>query len=216
MTDQSTPKVKTVNDQERFWRGDFGDHYIGRNQGTDLLAANRAFFAQLFRTTGKIRSLFEIGCNVGLNMAAARTLLPDLQISGVELNQMAIAEARRRLPEADLREGSLLQLEPSDFASDLALSKTVLIHIAPADLPTAYDVLHSVSRRYIVLAEYYSPTPVGVAYRGHSERLFKRDFAGEMLDRYEDLRLVDYGFMYHRDPVFPQDDINWFLLEKRA
>jgi spore coat polysaccharide biosynthesis protein SpsF len=27
--------------------------------------------------------------------------------------------------------------------------------------------------------------------------------------------LVDYGFAYHRDPNFPQDDITWFLLEKR-
>ena len=36
-------------------------------------------------------------------------------------------------------------------------------------------------------------------YRGHTARLFKRDFAGEMLDRFSDLRLVDYGFRYHRD-----------------
>ena len=35
-----------------------------------------------------------------------------------------------------------------------------------------------------------------------------------MLDRFPDLRLLDYGFAYHRDPVFPQDDITWFLLEK--
>jgi len=30
-----------------------------------------------------------------------------------------------------------------------------------------------------------------------------------------DLELVDYGFVYHRDPVFPQDDINWFLMKKQ-
>ncbi len=28
------------------------------------------------------------------------------------------------------------------------------------------------------------------------------------------LRLVDYGFVYRRDPNWPQDNINWFLLEK--
>lgn len=58
--------------------------------------------------------------------------------------------------------------------------------------------------------------PVVVSYRGHEDRLFKRDFAGEMLDRYPDLELVDYGFVYHRDPNFPQDDPNWFLLRKRS
>jgi spore coat polysaccharide biosynthesis protein SpsF len=39
--------------------------------------------------------------------------------------------------------------------------------------------------------------------------------AGEMMERYPDLALVDYGFLYHKDPVFPQDDITWFLMEKR-
>ena len=28
------------------------------------------------------------------------------------------------------------------------------------------------------------------------------------------IQLVDYGFAYHRDKSFPQDDISWFLLEK--
>jgi spore coat polysaccharide biosynthesis protein SpsF len=56
---------------------------------------------------------------------------------------------------------------------------------------------------------------VEVPYRGNSGKLFKRDFAGEMLDRYSDLQLLDYGFGYHRDPQFPVDDITWFLLEKR-
>jgi spore coat polysaccharide biosynthesis protein SpsF len=56
---------------------------------------------------------------------------------------------------------------------------------------------------------------VAIAYRGHSDRLFKRDFAGEIMDRHSQLRLVDYGFAYRRDPNFPQDDITWFLMEKR-
>jgi hypothetical protein len=34
------------------------------------------------------------------------------------------------------------------------------------------------------------------------------------LDRYPDLDLVDYGFVYHRDPLFPQDDMTWFLLQR--
>ena len=42
-----------------------------------------------------------------------------------------------------------------------------------------------------------------------------RDFAGEIMDRHPQLQLVDYGFAYRRDPNFPQDDITWFLMEKR-
>ena len=94
------------------------------------------------------------------------------------------------------------------------LIKGVLIHIAPEELLEVYDKLYNSSKRYICIAEYYNPVPVEVQYRGHSGKLFKRDFTGEMLDKYSDLQLVDYGFIYHRDNNFPQDDITWFLLEK--
>jgi spore coat polysaccharide biosynthesis protein SpsF len=33
------------------------------------------------------------------------------------------------------------------------------------------------------------------------------------MDRYPDLKLIDYGFHYHRDR-YPQDDITYFLLKK--
>jgi len=29
------------------------------------------------------------------------------------------------------------------------------------------------------------------------------------------LQLLDYGFVYHRDPNFSQDDTKWFLLEQK-
>jgi spore coat polysaccharide biosynthesis protein SpsF len=45
--------------------------------------------------------------------------------------------------------------------------------------------------------------------------LFKRDFAGEIMERHPQMQLVDYGFSYRRDPNFPQDDITWFLMERR-
>ena len=93
--------------------------------------------------------------------------------------------------------------------------KTVLIHINPEMLPLVYDKLFQSCGRYILIAEYFNPVPVEVEYRGHSKKLFKRDFAGEMLDRFSSLKLVDYGFTYRRDLNFPQDDTNWFLLEKR-
>ncbi len=51
---------------------------------------------------------------------------------------------------------------------------------------------------------------------GYKEKLFKRDFAGELLDTFSDLQLLDYGFLlsHHRDPNFPHDDGTWFLLKK--
>ena len=34
------------------------------------------------------------------------------------------------------------------------------------------------------------------------------------MDKYSNVNLVNYGFKYHRDNNFPQDDLTWFLLEK--
>jgi pseudaminic acid biosynthesis-associated methylase len=99
---------------------------------------------------------------------------------------------------------------------DLALIKGVLIHMNPDVLPTIYDKLVAATSRYLLVAEYYNPVPVAISYRGHPDRLFKRDFAGEILDLYPEMELVDYGFAYHRDPNFPQDDITWFLMQKRG
>lgn len=82
-------------------------------------------------------------------------------------------------------------------------------------LPLVYEKLYQASNKYILIAEYYNPAPVAINYRGHSDRLFKRDFAGEILEKYKDLELVDYGFSYKGDKAFPQDDITWFLIKKK-
>jgi len=97
---------------------------------------------------------------------------------------------------------------------DLVFTKGVLIHINPDMLSQVYQSLYRLTKRYICIVEYYNPTPVSVSYRSHEDRLFKRYFAGEMMDKYSDLRLVNYGFVYHRDSNFPLGDLTWFLLEK--
>jgi len=97
----------------------------------------------------------------------------------------------------------------------LVLIKGVLIHINPDALNQVYDKLAQATGAYLLVAEYYSPQPVAIPYRGHTDRLFKRDFAGEMLERHPEFSLVDYGFVYRKDPSFPQDDVSWFLLRKR-
>lgn len=200
-------------DQEAFWAGEFGDAYVDRSRGDRLVAARTAFLAAALRTAGAIGSAVEFGCNVGLNLRGLRHLLPAARLSGIEINERAAEEARK-IGDVTVYHASIVDFRPSEPA-DLSFVCGVLIHLNPDVLPQVYDGLHAASRRYVLVAEYYNPTPVGVPYRGHPDRLFKRDFAGEMLDRFADLRLADYGFRYHRDPNFPMDDVSWFLLEKR-
>ncbi|MEM1127796.1 MAG: pseudaminic acid biosynthesis-associated methylase [Bacteroidota bacterium] len=200
-------------EQESFWAGDFGDAYTDRNRGEHLVASNIALFSRALAHTDGITSVLELGANIGLNLQALRQVLPEARLSAVEINEKAARELRTRVPEAQVQVESLLELQPTT-TWDLVFTKGVLIHLHPEALPEAYDLLHRAAARYILVVEYYNPAPVEVPYRGHTGKLFKRDFAGDLLDRFADLTLVEYGFAYHRDPIFPQDDLTWFLLRK--
>ena len=202
-------------EQEAFWAGAFGTEYIGRNIGSELLAANLAFFAKALAQARGLDSCIEFGANVGMNLRALKLLYPHQEQHAIEINPDAARELQTLLPAENVHQASIL-----DFAAertwDLALIKGVLIHINPEWLPQVYDALYRAAGRYLLVCEYYNPSPVAIPYRGHSDRLFKRDFCGEILDRHPDLTLIDYGFAYRRDPNFPQDDITWFLMEKRG
>ena len=199
--------------QEKFWSGEFGNDYIERNKSKSLIASKIAFLANALKTTDRMNSCIEFGANIGLNLAAMKSLFPEQEQYGLEINAEAAAELSKLVPPENVYVSSLLDFVP-DRMWDLVLVKGVLIHINPDYLPQVYDTLIKSAGRYILIGEYYNPTPIALSYRGHEDRLFKRDFAGELLDRCSDLRLIDYGFAYHRDPKFPEDDINWFLLEK--
>lgn len=202
-------------DQEKFWAGEFGSEYITRNQGDQLLAANLNFFVKALKQVAKIQSCHEFGANIGMNLRALKLLYPDANLSAVEINPEASKILAEFIGDKNVYEGSIFDY-PITKQVDLALIKGVLIHINPDMLDKVYQKLYEASRRYILVCEYYNPSPVAINYRGHSDRLFKRDFAGELMDKYTDLVLIDYGFAYRRDPVFPQDDITWFLMEKKG
>ncbi|MBK9991774.1 MAG: pseudaminic acid biosynthesis-associated methylase [Verrucomicrobia bacterium] len=211
----STPNFKT--EQEAFWHGQFGNDYIARNKSEQLLAANLALFSRALAGIDRIKSCVEFGANVGMNLRALKLLFPECAQHAIEINASAVAELKATMPTINVLNASLLDVDPAVLIGqvDFALIKGVLIHINPDALPNVYQKLYDVSRRYIFICEYYNPTPVSIDYRGNKDRLFKRDFAGEMLDRFPDLKLVDYGFRYRRDKSFPADDTTWFLLEKR-
>lgn len=199
--------------QEAFWEGAFGDSYIARNRDPALLASKIAMFSRILSSTSSVASFRELGANIGLNIVALKALRPLASFQAIEINEAAFRELSK-IPGIEARRGSLFDM-PDFEPVDLSFTAGVLIHLNPERLKDAYAHLHAASRRYVMVAEYYNPAPVELNYRGHEGRLFKRDFAGEIMDAYPDLRLVDYGFCYRRDPTFPADDLTWFLMEKR-
>lgn len=219
-------------EQEIAWEGELGNEYNKRAPGCE--EANGALFRKALSSVGAhvshhginyenqpgaivwavepIETILELGAGTGANVRALERLYPKASITAVELNSRACAQLQERSPAARVINANALRFEPL-LRYDLVLTKGLLIHVHPDDLCLAYETIWRAAKRWILLAEYYNPTIMGIPYRGQDNLLWKGDYAGDMLALYPSLRLVDYGFVYHRDP-FPQDDVTWFLLER--
>lgn len=201
-------------EQEEFWSSDeWGKNYIKRNDYTRVKNFIN-FFSKIISKTNNIKSIIEFGSNIGLNLIALNKICPDVEFSAIEINSEACKNLENLKFITKVYNKSILDFEVNK-KMDLVLIKGVLIHINPEYLNIVYKKLYDASSKYILICEYYSPKPIEVEYRGESAKLFKRDFAGEMLDKFNDLELVDYGFKYHRDNNFPMSDATYFLLKKK-
>jgi pseudaminic acid biosynthesis-associated methylase len=197
-----------VNQQEEHWNGEPGNAYHQRSPGDE--EANYHLFRKALACADlKYNcSILELGCGTGANLRALQRCFSSPKLTGVEINRKAI-EAMPTYARA-IR-ASILDWQPDD-EWDLTFTRGVLIHIAPDDLPAAYKTLVQASNRYVLVAEYYSPQPRMIPYRGVDDRLWARPFAEEIIKAHG-LQLVDYGFVSKMDRN-PQDDLTWFLMEK--
>lgn len=205
--------MKYKTEQEEFWAGSFGEEYINRNNSEQLLASNLNFFARTLKQAERPGSIIEFGANIGMNLKAIKLLYPDIKSYGIEINASASNELAKIIGTDNVLNSSIFDYKIL-HQYEVSFTKGVLIHINPGMLELVYKKLYESSSKFILICEYYNPVPVSINYRGHSDRLYKRDFAGEIMEMYHDLVLVDYGFAYRQDPSFPQDDITWFLLKK--
>lgn len=201
------------NELNNFWSGAFGDEYVERHDANRLLPAKRHMFNTMLAKIDPPANILELGTNQGLNLLVLNEIFPESRLFGVEINAKAAAMARQVRGVRHIANESLLEHQLDD-QYDLSFTAGVLIHLAPEVLPQAYEKLYQASRRYILMVEYHNPSPLGIPYRGHTGKLYARDFAGEMLDTYPDLSLMDYGFFYKRDRQYGLGDVNWFLLHK--
>ena len=141
--------------QEEFWAGEFGDNYIERNQTQEVLAAKIAIFARIVQRCSNVRSVRELGANIGLNILALKSLLPYAAFQAIEINSQAF-ERLAMIP--GIAASNTTLFEPVEWSSvDLAFTAGVLIHLNPDMLPVAYERLYEASNRYILVAEYTIP-----------------------------------------------------------
>jgi spore coat polysaccharide biosynthesis protein SpsF len=198
------------------WSGEFGDRYTQRSAATTdaVRGRTRIWGEVLERMAGDPpKSALEVGPNVGLNLRGLQALA-DIDLWGIEPNPAACEtlKADGVLPADRLIEGFGHSIPLADGAVDLAFTSGVLIHVDPSLLEQTMGEIHRVAAKYVFCAEYFSPKAETIPYRGESDLLFKNDFGSLYMDRFSDLRLVDYGFFWRRTTVM--DDSTWWLFRK--
>ena len=147
-------------EQEEFWAGEFGDQYISRNKDQKVFASKIAMFSKIISERKSIHSSLEFGANIGLNLRAIGMLLPECSMGAIEINAKA-ARICSEINNVEVYNQSILDFT-MDKKWDLTFTMGVLIHIAPEELEMAYEKLYEYSRRYVLVGEYYNPTPVEV------------------------------------------------------
>jgi pseudaminic acid biosynthesis-associated methylase len=185
--------------QMEVWSGRFGEEYTARNvmdsEGTDALyqrtlgvtrsALNERFIGHLSRDT----KILEVGTNIGRQLGLLQTQ-GYRQLFGVELQWAAVEHAHRNLPLVNIVQGSAFDIPFRDRWFDVVFTAGVLIHLSPKDVEVALREIHRCSSRYIWGHEYWAPEWTEVPYRGHSELLWKTDYAQLYLQLFPDLKLV--------------------------
>lgn len=207
----------TSTPQSEFWRGEFGNAYVDRNvASSEQMQARLALWSEILSHTISVppASILEVGANLGINLRAFQQLSSARRLA-LEPNEKAreILVMDGIVAPGDVRGGLAQKIDFPDAVADFAFTSGVLIHIHPDHLAASLKEIHRCSSRWIACVEYFSDKPEMIPYRGHDDRLFKRDFGGLWLDSFPDLRIVAYGFAWKR--VTGLDNLTWWLFEKR-
>jgi pseudaminic acid biosynthesis-associated methylase len=201
--DKSLDSSVVTTAQLEAWTGQFGNQYVERNDFEDWkvepgMEAFRRILGGL-----DIESILEVGSNIGLNLLFINTLFNgDVKLYAVEPNRKAFDKLTANKKKIGLEKAwnsDAFRLPLNTSSVDLVFTAGVLIHIDPDDLSRAMEEIVRVSRKYVLCIEYFSHTPVEVPYHNQKGLLFKRDFGAFYLDHFSNLKIVDYGFLWHRE-----------------
>jgi pseudaminic acid biosynthesis-associated methylase len=194
---------------EALWAGRFGDEYVERNLGA--YDERRGFWRSVMASV-KPRTVLEVGCNVGGNLQWVAEKVPAPNITGIDVNQRALAQLRSRVPGVNGVWGSARDLPFEDQSFDLVFTMGVLIHQPDESLPEVMDEMVRVAKRYVLCGEYFDNETKEVHYRGHSNALFRRDYGGLFVSRFPGtLNLSFRGLLTQADGF---DDVTWWLFER--
>ncbi len=158
--------------QLEVWEGKFGEEYTDRAI-VDVSARKGTFEKLLMGIPAPVETILEVGCGKGDNLTALKEL--GYIASGVEPLHYALVRAlekgHRVFP------GSCFNIPFRDEEVDLTFTAGVLMHVIPEDMRRAVQELWRVTKKFLLIIEYYAPEELSIIYRGHEDLLWKRDYS---------------------------------------
>lgn len=201
-------------EQEKFWAKTYAYEYIDKNSKFDHNLGSQVWEHMLRKTNGNLENYLELGCNIGRNIEQLKLAFPKAHPSIVEISEPAFNFVTSHHKFKSAFNGSILNSDLEKESFSLVFTIGVLIHINPDQLIAHMAKIHSYSKKYILIGEYFNRTPVSIEYQGEEEKLFKRDFGKLFIENF-DVKLLDYGFLWgHIYDKAGFDDITWWLFEK--
>ena len=205
--------MKNLNEQQKFWANDYAIDYREKNNQFDNNLGIEGWTKMLDKTEN-LSNILEYGCNIGRNIKFLNQLVPNADISIIEISKPAYNFTTNNFSIKNSFNGPIAESNFIENSYDLAFTCGVLIHIHPNDLLVNMKKLYNYSKNYILIAEYFNRTPVMIEYQGQTDIFFKRDFGKIFIENFN-VSLVDYGFLWgHIYDAGGFDDITWWLFEK--
>ncbi len=198
-----------MNIQLEKWIGDFGNEYTKRNLLSESLVKKRAGTLKQIIEPLKPLGIIEVGCNLGLNLAALSTFVPFPNfICGVEPNE----RARRAVELGGMKvfPDCGQDLRFMDEFADLVFTVGVLIHCQIEEVQKIVGEMRRVSRKYLLFMEYFNKTDEEVEYQGLKGMLWKRNWP-EHFKLWDLEKQISCGFA-GKDQGF--DNVYWWVYKK--
>lgn len=102
------------------------------------------------------KSVFEIGCGAGANLANIYNVFKGAEVGGTDINPEAIAIAKKNLPYAkDLEVGTADDIFFSDKSIDMIITDAVLLYVSPRKIKKVFSEMARVARNGVILCEPY-------------------------------------------------------------
>lgn len=93
--------MRKLSEQEQFWAGEFGDEYISRNSLEVILGPDIAMWSDILKHCSQLpETAFEMGCNIGANLCALKSIIPNINLSAAEINAKAANLAKENTGQA--------------------------------------------------------------------------------------------------------------------